>query len=88
MMILLPLLRNTPDSRLVLQASEFHRMMTKNPDFASVEELNKDIGPSSLYARSKLAQVLQVRYMYRLKHESVNALELRSGAPPWTNATQ
>lgn len=87
-MTLLPLLLKTPDSRFVLQSSEFHRMLTSNPDFASIEELNRDIGASPLYARSKLAQVLQMRFMHRLKSEQPdNNLGLKAGQAPWINAT-
>ena len=83
----MPLLLKTADSRLVYQASEFHRMLTKNPSFTSVEELNIDIGPSSLYARSKLAQVLLMRHMHRLKSETNNSLGLVANQAPWINAT-
>lgn len=62
-------------------------MLTSNPSFASLEEINTDIGPSSLYARSKLAQVLLVRYMYRLKSQPDNQLRLKPGASPWIIAT-
>ena len=87
MMTLLPLLLKTPDSRLVLQSSEFHRMLTSNPDFSSLAELNRDIGASPLYARTKLAQVLQMRFMHRLKSQPNNKLELKAGQAPWINAT-
>ncbi|KAK3703689.1 hypothetical protein LTR37_014267 [Vermiconidia calcicola] len=89
MMTLLPLLLKTSDSRLVFQSSEFHHMLTSNPDFSSLAELNKDIGASPLYARSKLAQVLLMRYMHKLKTQSSgsNALGLEAGKAPWINAT-
>lgn len=84
---LLPLLLRTEDSRLVYQSSEFHRMLTSNPKFESLEELNQDIGPAHLYARSKLAQVLIVRHMYKLKSLKDNKLGLKRDRPPWINAT-
>ena len=86
-MTLLPLLLKTPDSRLVHQASEFHRMLTSNPDFSSLAELNQDIGASPLYARTKLAQVLLVRHMYKLKSQPDNNLGLKEGQAPWIIAT-
>lgn len=84
---LLPILLKTEDSRLVLQSSEFHRMLTSNPSFSTIEELNTDIGPAHLYARSKQAQVLLMRHMYKLKSQPENGLGLRRGRPPWINAT-
>ena len=87
MMMLLPALIKTPDSKLVFQSSEFHRLLTSNPDFASLEELNKDIGASPLYARSKLAQVLMMRFLHRLKNQPDNKLGLKAGQAPWINAT-
>ncbi|KAK5171977.1 uncharacterized protein LTR77_003614 [Saxophila tyrrhenica] len=86
-MMLLPLLLKTPDSRLVLQSSEFHRMLTSNPSFESLAEMNKDIGAMPLYARTKLAQVLLVRYMHGLKANPDNKLGLKEGQAPWINAT-
>lgn len=86
-MTLLPVLLKTTDSRLVHQSSEFHRMLTSNPDFSTLEEINTDVGPMHLYARSKLAQVLLVRHMHKLKSQPDNKLGLRSNCPPWINAT-
>jgi WW domain-containing oxidoreductase len=86
-MILLPILIKTPDSRLVFQSSEFHRMLTSNPSFESIAEMNRDIGASPLYARTKLAQVLLMRFMHRLKAQSGNKLGLKAGEAPWINAT-
>lgn len=86
-MMLLPALLKTADSRLVLQSSEFHRRLTSNPDFASLAELNRDIGASPLYARTKLAQVLLVRYMHSLKSQPENKLGLKQDQAPWINAT-
>lgn len=86
-MHLLPLLLRTDDSRLVFQSSEFHRLLTSNPSFASLAELNKDVGAMPLYARTKLAQVLLMRYLHRLKAQPDNRLGLRAGQAPWINAT-
>jgi len=66
-MTLLPLLARTQNSRLFLQSSEMHRAGTSGVRFLSLEEINHDIGPTSLYGRTKLAQILLVRAMYRRK---------------------
>ncbi len=86
-MTLLPMLQKTPDSRLVFQSSEFHRMLTSHPSFESVGEINTDIGASPLYARSKLGQILQMRYFHKLKSQPGNKLGLKAGQAPWINAT-
>ena len=57
---LLSNLRQTPNSRVVLQSSDLHRASQSSVEFASVEEINTDIGPTNLYNRTKLAQVLTV----------------------------
>ena len=86
-MTLLPILLKTSDSRLVHQSSEFHRLLTSNPTFESLAEMNRDIGASPLYARTKLAQILLVRYMHRLKSQPDNKLGLKAGQAPWILAT-
>ncbi|KAL9101773.1 MAG: hypothetical protein Q9187_009201, partial [Circinaria calcarea] len=63
--MLLPNLQGTPHSRLVLQSSDLHRAAPSSVKFASLAEINTDIGPSYLYNRSKLAQVLFVRALKR-----------------------
>lgn len=86
-MILLPNLMKTPNSRLVLQSSEFHRL-TPTHEFASLDEINKDIGPSNLYSRSKLAQVLFARALVKRFHSNVpGAFQLTNKSTgPWINA--
>lgn len=42
-----------------------HRNVPKNTTFASIEEINTDIGQQALYYRSKLAQILVVRELCR-----------------------
>lgn len=84
-MILLPLLTQTPDSRLVLQSSDLHRGATSDTKFESLTEINQDIGPMRLYNRTKLAQILLVRAMVRRKERG--ELGLKPGSAPWINAT-
>lgn len=64
-MVLLPLVLATPNSRLVYQSSELHRGTPSSTHFASKQEINQDLGPSNLYARSKLAQILFVHALHR-----------------------
>ena len=86
---LLPLLLRTPNSRLVLQSSEFHRFAPDKTAFASVEELNTDIGPSNLYARTKLANIVFSRALLRrLQRGELGAdPERLKVSGPWINAT-
>lgn len=88
-MTLLPLLQKTTNSRLIVQSSEFHRLhMIKNLAFGSVEELNTDIGPQNLYARSKLAQILFIRALLRRKNQGVLGFDAGNNEPgPWLIAT-
>lgn len=79
-MTLLPVLKKTANSRLVLQSSDLHKAAPSSIKFASLEELNTDIGATYLYNRTKLALVLIVRALAR---------RLKTGGPqgPWVNAT-
>ncbi|MCJ1259801.1 hypothetical protein MMC24_007640 [Lignoscripta atroalba] len=67
--LLYPLLRSTskmpstPAPRIVMESSENHRMTPSNIHFGSLSELNNpNFGPTQLYARSKLAMILGVKY--------------------------
>ena len=66
---LLPLLKKTasPSSpvRIVSVSSNLHAQAPSDTKFASLEELNQDLGPNGQYARSKLAVLLYVRYLAR-----------------------
>ena len=64
--------------------SELHRSGTSGVEFRDVEELNRGIGPTKLYARTKLAQVLLCRGFYRRKQ--LGQLGLKPGEAPWINA--
>ncbi|KAL2003461.1 hypothetical protein VTN02DRAFT_3772 [Thermoascus thermophilus] len=66
--LLYPLMRRTsripgaPAPRIVLEASEAHRM-APSTKFDSIEDINDpSLGPVQLYARSKLAMILGVKY--------------------------
>jgi NAD(P)-dependent dehydrogenase (short-subunit alcohol dehydrogenase family) len=82
---LLPKLIATPGSRLCFQSSEVHRHGTDGVEFRDVAEMNQDIGPTKLYARSKLAQVLLCRAFHRRKIRG--ELGLTPDQAPWINAT-
>ncbi|USW54271.1 Putative short-chain dehydrogenase/reductase SDR, NAD(P)-binding domain superfamily [Septoria linicola] len=84
-MMLLPLLVQTHDSRLVLQSSDLHRGASSDIEFKDIAEINQDIGPARLYNRSKLAQVLMVRALVRRKQQG--KLGMKAGSAPWINAT-
>ena len=85
-MMLLTNLQKTPNSRLVLQASDLHRAPLSDTHFASVSEINTDIGPNSLYARTKLAQILIVRAMVRRMQNNEPGFQSLKATGPWINA--
>ena len=64
----LPLMRRTaelpgaPPPRIVVVSSELHRALATAVKFSSVDEINTDLGAHGLYARSKLANILFVKY--------------------------
>jgi len=62
---LLPNLQATPSSRLVVQSSDLHRAANPDTNFVSLEEINTDVGPTFLYNRTKLAQILFIRALVR-----------------------
>ncbi|MCJ1366890.1 hypothetical protein MMC16_006021 [Acarospora aff. strigata] len=64
-LILLPNLQSTPRSRLVWQSSDLHRAAPSSITFTSLSEINTDIGPSYLYNRTKLGQILFIRALKR-----------------------
>lgn len=71
---LLPLLKKTAEAghtvRIQAQGSNAHEMSPKDTKFASVDELNQDLGPNGQYGRSKLATILYMRYLDRHLHAS------------------
>ena len=76
---LLPLLKSTASKdnivRVVTVASNSHQAAPEDTRFASLEELNQDLGPNGQYGRSKLANILHMRYLARhLTKEHPNLL--------------
>lgn len=85
-MTLLPVLQKTPDSRLVFQSSDLHRGIS-DVTFTSLSEINQDIGPTKLYNRTKLAQILFVRALVRRKEKGELGFDKSGSSGPWINAT-
>ncbi|KAJ9658319.1 hypothetical protein H2198_003749 [Neophaeococcomyces mojaviensis] len=70
---LLPLLKKTAESskvRIEVQGSNAHESAPKDTKFASIDELNQDLGPNPQYGRSKLANILYARYLDRHLHSA------------------
>ncbi|KAL8745426.1 MAG: hypothetical protein Q9190_002428 [Brigantiaea leucoxantha] len=86
-MTLWPVLEATPNSRLVFMSSELHRACPSSTSFTSVSEINTDIGPTNLYNRTKLAQVLIVRAIVRRIQENQPGFQSPKDTGPWVNAT-
>lgn len=66
---LLPLLKRTSGTgskvRIVNLVSNLHGAAPSDVAFASVDEMQKDYGPTVQYARSKLAELLYAKYLAR-----------------------
>lgn len=68
---LLPLLKKTAEKdtvRISIQGSNAHQGAPKDTKFASIDEMNQDLGPNGQYGRSKLAGILYARYLSRHLH--------------------
>jgi WW domain-containing oxidoreductase len=85
-LMLLPKLQTSAAStqmsaRIMMMSSEVHRWVPRSSNFASVEELSENIGPSYLYGRSKLAQILIDREVARRLDEG------KLGSTPYDAST-
>ena len=64
---LLPLMKSTADKghtvRISAQSSNAHQAAPSDVKFASIDEMNQDLGPNPQYGRSKLANILYSRYL-------------------------
>ncbi|ERF76766.1 hypothetical protein EPUS_02305 [Endocarpon pusillum Z07020] len=85
-LMLLPTLQATAAStktsaRIMMMSSEMHRWVPKSTKFESEKELTENIGPTYLYGRSKLAQILIVRELARRLDEG------KLGSPSYDPAT-
>ncbi|CCG84412.1 protein of unknown function [Taphrina deformans PYCC 5710] len=67
---LLPIVKDTAnktgDARIVIMASNLHFSAPSDVKFASVEELNSDLGPTLQYNRTKMANVLYAKKLARM----------------------
>jgi len=67
---LLPLIKETAkktgDARVVYMASNLHFSAPKDVHFASIDEINSDLGPTLQYNRSKMANVLYTKKLARM----------------------
>ncbi|KAK4450200.1 hypothetical protein QBC34DRAFT_349518 [Podospora aff. communis PSN243] len=99
-----PVLRKTakdprsPAPRVVFEASEMHRTAPKNAHFATLDEINNpELGPTELYGRTKLAQILFAKYclvekVIKKNDDNIYALSVHPGAvntemqQQWKNA--
>jgi NAD(P)-dependent dehydrogenase (short-subunit alcohol dehydrogenase family) len=77
---LLPVLKKTASDksttvRIQIQSSNAHQGSPKDTKFASIDEIQQDLGPNGQYGRSKLANLLYARYLARhLAKEHPNIL--------------
>ena len=82
---LLPLLKSTSSNhgtvRIQIQASNAHVATPSSCKFASVDELNTDLGPNGQYGRSKLAGMLYARYLTAHLHKSHPNILINSTHP-------
>jgi NAD(P)-dependent dehydrogenase (short-subunit alcohol dehydrogenase family) len=66
---LLPIMKKTASQgdkvRIVYLSSNVHQGAPSDTKFASLDELNRDLGPNGQYGRSKLAVLLYARYLAR-----------------------
>lgn len=64
---LLPIMKKTASNgntvRIVCLGSNAHQGAPSDCKFASLSELNQDLGPNAQYGRSKLAQMLYCKYL-------------------------
>jgi NAD(P)-dependent dehydrogenase (short-subunit alcohol dehydrogenase family) len=82
---LLPVVRKTAkehgEARVVFTSSSLHSSAPGNIHFESKEEMNEDIGPNNLYARSKLANLLYSRQLAKkVENENVFINAIHPGA--------
>lgn len=71
---LLPLLKSTSTTlsstvRIQIQSSNAHQATPSDTSFATIDELQQDLGPNGQYGRSKLAGILYARYLTRHLHK-------------------
>lgn len=88
---LLPLLKKTSENegtvRIQIQASNAHQGAPKDVHFASLDELNTDLGPNGQYGRSKLAGILYARYLTAHLHQEYPSILINATHPGFVETT-
>lgn len=85
---LLPLLKKEPGARLVFQSSDMHRLPEDETKFIDVNEINTDLGPTKLYNRTKLAQVLgMLAIQRRMEKGGDSVVNAKASDKIYVNAT-
>lgn len=92
---LLPLLKKTAEKgdkvRIVCTSSNLHEQTPSDTEFASVDELNRDLGAQPLYGRSKLAALLYAKYLARhvtSQHPNILANAIHPGIVETRQSTE
>jgi NAD(P)-dependent dehydrogenase (short-subunit alcohol dehydrogenase family) len=89
---LLPLMKETAKSgstvRIVNLASNVHDSVPKDLQFKDLADINQDLGPNTLYGRSKLAAILFSRYFTRKVTEQGNPNILMNAVHPGVVSTK
>lgn len=77
-----------PGGRLVFQSSDLHRAADAGCQFKDVQEINTDIGPTKLYNRSKLAQILgMLAIQRRMQNGGDSTVDAKPSDKVYVNAT-
>jgi len=72
----------TDDARVVMQSSSLHDTAVSDVKFASIDEINTDIGATRLYDRTKLAMILFAFKLDReLKAKGINNIFVNATHP-------
>ena len=92
---LLPLLKETAKKgdkvRIVCTSSNLHEQTPSDTQFASIDELNTDLGPQPQYGRSKLAALLYAKYLARhltSQHPNILANAIHPGIVETRQSTE
>lgn len=88
---LLPILKKTSESgkvRIVMEGSNAHQGTPNDTKFASIEELNRDLGPNGQYGRSKLGMMLYAKYLSNHLHSTHPNILANSCHPGFVHTKQ
>ncbi|KZM28855.1 uncharacterized protein EKO05_0008559 [Ascochyta rabiei] len=92
---LLPILKETAKNgdkvRIVCTSSNLHEQTPSDTQFASVDELNTDLGAQPQYGRSKLAALLYAKYLNRhltSQHPNILANAIHPGIVETRQSTE